>query len=124
MHYLAKMFGYWPSCMIGDATKQSDDQIIIESKLSDYIWHYMAFFCYIICTYSQWCSTVLMESLNYSSIEVLMNMVTMVSSGAIAIVATLISMINRTHIWQIILAFHRFDQTVCTRAKTRKYGNI
>lgn len=127
LHFLAKIFGYWPFSIVEHESVppavfyvrnytsplfRRRGLMTIETKPCDFIWCLITLTYYVACVYAELMSIQLMERFNYSTVEVVMNMINIMSFCVISVVTIAMDMLNRKQIWDIIIALDKFDQTV------------
>lgn len=121
LYLFVRIFGFWPFTIKFNANNRGS---AVRIKSFDWFW-----FVVTTCYYFMSISTIILigtltkfQRLNSSLIEIVISNVTIVSDITIALVCSIMDMINRKQLWRTILAYHDFDQEVMKFLDVLKAG--
>lgn len=102
---LARIYGYW--------------SFSIDPKLShvqthpiNYIWFALVLAVYAIATYTEFISFKIFLTENGSSIQVILQTITLSGEAGLTFISLTLDMLNRKFIWKIIIMLFAFDDEV------------
>lgn len=118
---VARIYGFWPFS-INPIAETDDNLSILHTKACDYIWFAVVLVIYTILATIEFVSFRSLATEKYSSNEVILQLMTMISEIVITFAGLIMDMINRQLIWDIILMLNAFDVKVIFLKKI--YRNV
>lgn len=109
IHLLARLCGYWSFHIDFNQLKSPN---AVQITTIDWIRAVIAIAVYLICICIQLISLDFLLQLNYSLMEVLLDLTTSICSQLIFIVTTIMNLIQRNTLRNVLLTFYNFDEAV------------